>query len=176
MEKYYLFYSQKCPDCKIFLDNLSKLQDNLILSNIQYFAIESGQFPQNLQRVPAIMIDKSGEQQLLEGQNAFVWLNDKNVGALNSESTSSTAFSFISNDQQSAIADRVSTPWSTTQEPSPQDRYVQGPTQTQRPPNGLNLPQPQNMKNNNEQQAQQNMDRLLEERNRALPMPPARVG
>jgi len=160
MENYYLFYSQRCPDSKIFLDKLAGLTS----IKVQYFAIEEGKYPQTLQVVPAIMIDNGSQQQLLQGQDAFKWLNDKNISSMNSESTSTTAYSFLDNNERSAMADRTSTPWSNT----PQQ-------QGGGPPQGMSLPSPQSMKSNAEQKAQKSMDALLEERNRQIIQPPSRA-
>ena len=71
-DSYYLFYSDRCQDSKKILEILSKVEDPLFKESIKYFDIKNGQYPQNLQVVPAILIDKGGQQELFFAEYFYV--------------------------------------------------------------------------------------------------------
>lgn len=199
MENYYLFYSLSCPDSKKIIDKISKIEDTNITNNMKHFAIENGQYPQNLQTVPAILVDNGKTQELYQGPEAFQWVNGKAINAIRSENVGNVGFSFLSNSQQTSLVDRNSQTWNNDPQvqqhlnvnntilqqnldqgqpvgPSPQQRMMQGPSNYQEMPSGLQQPQPQSMKNNAEQRAQQEYDKLLAQRSAGIPQPPRRIG
>lgn len=157
-----------------------------MLEGFQFLEIEGGKYPQNLQRVPAVLIEVEKQQTLLQGREAFVWLNDKKVSALHSENTSGTQFSFLVDEEKACMADRVSTPFFTEQQQQQQQqqgarpgfeetRFAQGPQKTQEAPGGLRMPEPISVKNNAQDKVGKDFDELLAERNMGISMPPRRM-